>query len=113
MIKLLLTAAVGVCLFHSPTVYAGGVWSNQYCNLVTETTVIKDQNGRVVDSNTKEVMKCDDGAKDFLAYSGIAKDCGEFVYSMNLKGQPVQRKGYACQKFDGSWEVVRHPHTRN
>lgn len=91
---------------------AGGPWSNQYCNIVTQTTVTKDGAGAVVDSKTVEVMKCDDGAKDFLAYSGIAKDCMEFTYTMNLRGHPVQRKGYACQKFDGSYEIVRHPHAR-
>jgi hypothetical protein len=112
MVKIISMFVIGYSMLYTSAAHAGGVWSDQYCNLVTETIVTKDQTGKVIDSTTKEVMKCDDGAKDFLAYSGIAKDCNEFVYSMNLKGHPVQRKGYACQKFDGSWEVVRHPHAR-
>lgn len=111
--RIWLSVILGIVLFIGliAVAEAGGPWSNQYCNVVTETTVTKDRDGNVIDSQTKEVMKCDDGAKDFLAYSGIAKECNEFIYSMNLRGHPVQRKGYACKKFDGTYEIVRHPNS--
>jgi len=110
MSKLAVVATVlFLCTAHSA--YAGGPWSEQYCNITTETVVVKDKNGNVTDSNTVEVMVCDDGAKDFLAYSGIAKSCEEYKYTINLRGNPTQRKGYACQKNDGTWEVVNYPST--
>jgi len=45
----------------------------------------------------------------FHAQSGMARDCGEYKYVMNLNGRPVERTGYACQKYNGTWEVVPHP----
>lgn len=85
---------------------AGGPWSNQYCNLKTETVQIVDQSGNVVDSQTVETLICDDGVKDFLAYSGIAKDCREYYYTINLSGYPIRKKGFVCEKLDGSYEIV-------
>ena len=49
---------------------------------------------------------CDDGAKDFLAYSGIAKECKEYWFDMYIANEWIRKKGYVCQKFDGSWEMV-------
>ena len=99
---LVLSTAIG---FYSSLAFAGGPWSEQYCTLTTETvrTIV---NGEVVDEETKEVQNCHDGAMDFLAYSGIAKDCKEFWYDIRLSGQMVQQRGFICQKFDGSWEIV-------
>jgi len=85
---------------------AGGPWSDQYCNAQTETIIIKDAKGNITDKKTVEKMVCDDGAKDFLAYSGIAKECREYWFSMNLNNQWIRKKGYVCQKFDGTWEMV-------
>ena len=51
-------------------------------------------------------MVCDDGAKDFLAYSGIAKECKEYWFDMYIANEWIRKKGYVCQKFDGSWEMV-------
>jgi len=52
---------------------------------------------------------CNDGVKDFLAYSGIAKECSEFWFDILLNKSFIKRKGYVCQKFDGSWEIVSNP----
>ena len=82
---------------------AGGPWSNQYCNLKTETIQVVDSSGTVIDSKTVEKLVCDDGVKDFLAYSGIAKDCREYYYTINLSGYPIKKKGYVCEKLDGSF----------
>ncbi len=88
---------------------AGGVWSDQYCNATTHTVITKDVNGNIINQETVETMVCDDGKKDFLHYSGIAKDCREFWFDIFLSGTFVKRKGYVCQKFDGSWEIVYNP----
>ena len=85
---------------------AGGPWSDQYCNAKLETVIIKDTNRNIIDKQTVETMVCDDGAKDFLAYSGIAKECKEYWFDMYIAQQWIRKKGYVCQKFDGSWEMV-------
>lgn len=74
----------------------------QYCYTNQNIEVA---NGERVSSNTR--IECtDDRTKQlFQARSGIANDCMEFTYVMPLKGQLVQRRGYACQKFDGLSEV--------
>ena len=40
---------------------------------------------------------------------GISPHCGEYKYLMTLQGRVVERRGYACQKMDGTYEVVPHP----
>ena len=74
----------------------------QYCYTNQEIEV---ENGQSVSSRTR--VECtDDRTKQlFQARSGIAKDCQEFYYVMPLKGQMVERKGYACQKFSGTSEI--------
>lgn len=74
----------------------------QYCYT---NQVIDVENGQTVSSQTR--VECtDDRTKQlFQARSGIAKDCQEFYYVMPLKGQMVERKGYACQKFSGTSEI--------
>jgi|TARA_B100001013_G_scaffold100087_3_gene56454 hypothetical protein len=88
---------------------AGGVWSDQYCNIETQTIITKDTNGKIISEESIEKLVCNDGAKDFLAYSGIAKECREFWFEILLSNRFVKRKGYVCQKFDGSWEIVYNP----
>lgn len=85
--------------------------SEQYCDLKSSTVSVKDSTGKVVDENTVEVLKCNDNKVErlFLAQSGISKECGEYKYFMPLKNQMVERRGYACQKYDGTWEIVPHP----
>ena len=80
--------------------------SDQYCNAKTETVIVKNTKGEIVDKQTVETLVCDDGAKDFLAYSGIAKECKEYWFEMYISQQWIRKKGYVCQKFDGSWEMV-------
>jgi len=92
------------------TTYTPRAQSEQYCDLKTETVSIK-KNGRVVGEETVEVMKCNDNKVDrlFHAQSGMAQNCGEYKYFISLQNRPVERRGYACQKYDGTWEVVPHP----
>ena len=103
---LLAATALFLGLTWATLATAGGPWSTQYCNLKTETVIVKDPQGNIVTEDTVEKLVCDDGRKDFLQYSGIAKSCREFWYEINLNGSWVNKRGYVCQKFDGSWEIV-------
>ena len=103
----LVMLALGLVLFViSTSAEAGGPWSDQYCNAKTETIITKNTKGEVVNKQTVETLVCDDGAKDFLAYSGIAKECKEYWFDMYIANEWIRKKGYVCQKFDGSWEMV-------
>jgi len=103
----LIMLALGLILFVvGSSAQAGGPWSDQYCNVKTETVITKDTQGKIIDKQIVETLVCDDGAKDFLAYSGIAKDCKEYWFDMYINQQWIRKKGYVCQKFDGSWEMV-------
>jgi hypothetical protein len=75
----------------------------QYC-YTSQKIVTEDK--EVVSSRT-EVDCTDDQIKRLaVARIGMAPNCGEFTYWMNIGGSNVQRKGISCQKLDGSWEVV-------
>ena len=103
----LVMLALGLVLFViSTSAEAGGPWSDQYCNAKTETIITKNTKGEVINKQTIETLVCDDGAKDFLAYSGIAKECKEYWFDMYIANEWIRKKGYVCQKFDGSWEMV-------
>ena len=103
----LVMLALGLVLFViSTSAEAGGPWSDQYCNAKTETIRTKSTKGEVVNKRTVETLVGDDGAKDFVAYSGIAKECKEYWFDMYIANEWIRKKGYVCQKFDGSWEMV-------
>jgi len=70
---------------------------------------IRVQNGERVNSETR--LQCSDNPVDRMAIRnyGISPHCGEYVYNMTIGGKNVQRRGYACQKLDGTYEVVPHP----
>ncbi len=88
---------------------AGGLWNDQYCNIETITLVNKDKSGKIIYQQAVEKVVCNDGVKDFLAYSGIAKECREFRFTIMLNNRRTPKRGYVCQKFDGSWEIVHNP----
>lgn len=75
----------------------------QYC--YTSQT-ITTENGEKVNSRTQVECTDDQVKRLFMARSGMAHNCGEFLYWMQIGGSNVQRKGVSCQKHDGSWEVV-------
>ena len=82
--------------------------TEQFCDMRTETVVVRNSAGQVVSSNTVERMVCNDNQiqRLFNVQSGMASNCGEFTYWMKMGGRNVQRKGVSCQKPDGSWEIV-------
>jgi hypothetical protein len=75
----------------------------QYCHTSQEILI---RNGEKVDSAT--LVECTDDQLKRLAVAriGMAPNCGEFTYWMQIGGRDVQRKGISCQKLDGSWEVI-------
>ena len=79
----------------------------QYCHTKSKYTL---KNGNK--ANSRVDVNCTDDPKDkhFLAYSGMAKDCREHYYVINLNGKRVRQRGFVCQKIDGSWEIVNHPY---
>lgn len=75
----------------------------QYCH-TTEDIVV--ENGATVSSKTRVECTDDMIKKHFYPRSGMAPNCGEFVYPMKKGGYDVYRKGVSCQKPDGTWEIV-------
>ena len=55
-------------------------------------------------------MVCSDNQLDRITIkqAGLASNCGEYVYYINLNGKAVAQHGIACQKFDGRWEIVNN-----
>jgi len=105
MRSLLLVLALSlVGCSSAPTVVAK---KPQYCH--TSQTIITE-NKETVSSRTE--LECtDDQVKRLTARRvGIASNCGEFTYWMQIGGRDVQRKGISCQKIDGTWEVLNTPY---
>jgi hypothetical protein len=101
--KLLIVAATVVLAGCAST--QTKVAHNQYC--YTYQTIETENKESV---NSKTTVKCsDDPIEKFIpARTGVGKNCGEFTYWMTLAGRPVQRRGFACQKYDGTYEIVPH-----
>ncbi len=79
---------------------------NQYCNI--ETTLIRtvDENGNTISQKNEEVVKCDDGVKNFLQDAGIAKECKYYNW-IGMEGYtPVEYRSLACKKLDGGYEII-------
>lgn len=74
----------------------------QYCYTNQE---IELEDGKKISGKTRVECTDDRTRQLFQARSGIAKDCVEFYFPMYLRGQLVQGRGYACQKFSGTYEV--------
>lgn len=80
--------------------------ARQYCYTSQE---IRKNGNDTVSSDT--LVKCNDDPIEQMTIKkmGIAQNCGEYKYFIPLNGRMQERRGYACQKFDGAWEVVPHP----
>ena len=84
--------------------------TEQMCNMRSQTTAVRDSRGNILEQTTKEVMVCSDNQLDRITIkqAGLASNCGEYVYYINLNGKAVAQHGIACQKFDGRWEIVNN-----
>lgn len=79
----------------------------------SQTISVKDSSGKVTDEKTVEVMVCDDSPLAYITKSkvGLAKRCFESPYRNQLpNGRIIEGMGYACQKYDGTWEVINSRH---
>ena len=90
---------------------AGGPWSDQYCNLRTETIITKDATGNIVDTKTTEKVVCEDGAMDFLHGAKIAESCKMFTWRMPLGQETINKRSMSCKKLDGGYEIVPGYHS--
>ena len=111
MQKLLLLTFFTLTVFLTERADAGGPWSDQYCNLTTETVIVKDTSGKVIDKQTIEKVKCEDGAMDFLHGAKIAKSCKMFTWGMPLGGKIVKQRSMSCKRLDGGYEIVPGYHS--
>ena len=78
----------------------------QYCDI--KITIVKtvDTDGNIIEEKTEEKVVCDDSVKHFLEEVGVAKECREFFWDMPLGGQLVKQRAIACEKLDGSYEII-------
>tara|TARA_B100000745_G_C19939923_1_gene316844 strand:- start:4 stop:339 length:336 start_codon:yes stop_codon:yes gene_type:complete len=95
----------------SATAEAGGPWSDQYCNIETTTIRVVDQTGNTIEEKTEEIVKCNDGVKDFLFDMGIADSCSVFTWQMPLGQTVVTQRDIACHKMNGEYEIVTGYHS--
>ena len=94
----------------SATAEAGGPWSDQYCNIKVTTIRVVDQNGNVIEEKTEEIVKCEDGVKDFLHGYGIADSCQMYTWQMPLGETVMTQRSIACHKMNGEYEIVKGYH---
>jgi len=112
MSKLLLLTFLSLAVLLSSKANAGGPWSDQYCDISTETVIVKDVTGKILDKKTVEKVKCEDGVKDFLHGAGIAKNCHFFTWSMPLGETQVKQRSISCKRIDGrGYEIVPGYHS--
>jgi hypothetical protein len=76
----------------------------QYCHTSQE---IRKNGNNVVSSDT--LVKCNDDPIEQIGIKkmGVAKQCFENPYRHRLpSGRIIEGMGYACQKYDGTWEII-------
>ena len=101
---------IGLLLIVSMAIAGSGCSSTpvksakQYCHTSQE---IRVQDKETVSSET--LIKCNDDPIEQIGIKkmGVAKQCFEQPYRHQLpSGRIIEGRGYACQKYDGSWEVI-------
>ena len=111
MKKILLLTFLLLAVVLASRLEAGGPWSDQYCDISTETIIVKDTTGKVIDKQTIEKVKCEDGAMDFLHGAKIAKSCRMFTWGMPLGEKIVKQRSISCKRLDGGYEIVPGYHS--
>jgi hypothetical protein len=101
---------IGLLLIVSLAVAGSGCSSTpvksakQYCHTSQE---IRVQDKETVSSET--LIRCNDDPIEQIGIKkmGVAKQCFEQPYRHQLpSGRIIEGRGYACQKYDGTWEVI-------
>ena len=95
---LLISIVLGGCASHKSYDY-----TPQYC--YTDQTITMNNSDTV---NSKTVLECTDrpGQQTAIQRAGVDSSCREFWYSEKRYGKIVKQKGVACEKFDGTLEIV-------
>ena len=102
MLKLIVPLVCLTSLAGCSSTPEQSAWNQQqYC--YTDET-ITDYNGKV--NSSKRVECTDRPAENWRRQLGVANTCREYFYNMRLNNRTERRRGYVCQKLDGSWEVV-------
>jgi hypothetical protein len=93
--------AIGKKITISTTAPTGS--ARQYCYTSQE---IRTKNKEQVSSET--LVKCSDDHVDRITIkkAGVAKNCGDYTYYVTLNGRSVEQRGLACEKFNGTWEII-------
>jgi hypothetical protein len=78
-------------------------YTGQYC--YTDQVIVKDGENTV---SSQTVLQCTDrpGQQALIQRAGIDAGCREFWYDERRYGRFVKQRGVACEKFDGSLEIV-------
>lgn len=78
-------------------------YTGQYC--YTDQVIVKDGENTV---SSQTVLQCTDrpGQQALIQRAGIDASCREFWYDEKRNGRFVKQRGVACEKFDGSLEIV-------
>lgn len=103
MLKPLLSLSLATSILAGcSSVPQESAWNQQqYC--YTDET-ITDDNGMI---NAHKTIECTDRpAENWRRQLGVADTCREYLYNVRLNNRIERRRGYVCQKMDGSWEIV-------
>ena len=78
-------------------------YTSQYC--YTDQMIVKKNNSNV---GSVTALECTDrpSRKAEIFRAGIDKNCREFWYDEYRWGKLVPVRGVACEKFDGTLEIV-------
>jgi hypothetical protein len=79
------------------------VYNSPYC--YTDEIVLKDGDSTI---SSKTILQCTDrpGQQALVQRAGIDAGCREFWYDEKRNGRFVKQRGVACEKFNGSLEIV-------
>ena len=79
------------------------VYNPQYC--YTDQIIVKDGEEKV---SSQTILQCTDrpGQQALVQRAGIDAACREFWYDERRNGTLVKTRGVACEKFDGSLEII-------
>ena len=104
MIKISLLLIVSLAVAGSGCSSTPVKSAKPYCHTSQE---IRVQDKEIVSSET--LIKCNDDPIEQIGIKkmGIAKQCFQQPYRHQLpSGRIIEGRGYACQKYDGTWEVI-------
>ena len=104
MIKISLLLIVSLAVAGSGCSSTPVKSAKQYCHTSQE---IRVQDKETVSSET--LIRCNDDPIEQIGIKkmGVAKQCFEQPYRHQLpSGRIIEGRGYACQKYDGTWEVI-------